>query len=81
MDGAKSVRLFDEDIAVKARIYSVAGFSAHADQNGLLAWRNAIANVSTTFLVHGELPTMQTFAKLLGNTHVELPAPNQTFEL
>ena len=53
MDGAKPVRLFDEDIAVRARIYSIAGFSAHADQKGLLAWRNAISRVKTTFLVHG----------------------------
>ena len=81
MDGAKSVRLFDEDIAVRARICSIAGFSAHADQNGLLAWRNAISGVKTTFLVHGEMPTMQVFAKLLPETRVEMPAPNQTFNL
>jgi metallo-beta-lactamase family protein len=81
LDGAKSVRLFDEDVAVKARIYDIAGFSAHADQEGLLAWRNAIANVKTTFLVHGEMPTMQTFAKLITGSQVELPAPNQAFEL
>ena len=81
MDGAKTVRFFDEDIAVKARIYSIAGFSAHADQKGLLAWRNAISDVKTTFLVHGEMATMQTFAKLLTDSHVELPVPNQTFEL
>ena len=81
MDGAKSVRFFDEDIAVKARIYSIAGFSAHADRKGLLAWRNAISDVKTTFLVHGEMATMQTFAKLLTNSPVELPAPNQAFEL
>jgi metallo-beta-lactamase family protein len=81
MDGAKSVRFFDEDIAVKARIYSIAGFSAHADQKGLLAWRNVISDVKTTFLVHGELPTMQTFAKLLTDSRVELPAPHQEFQL
>lgn len=81
MDGAKSIRLFDEDIAVKAKIYSIAGFSAHADQQGLLAWRNAISGVKTTFLVHGEMPTMQTFAKLITGSRVEMPAPNQAFEL
>jgi metallo-beta-lactamase family protein len=81
MDGATSVRFFDEVIAVKARVYSIGGFSAHADQRGLLAWRNAIANVRTTFLVHGEMGTMQTFAKLLTDSRVELPAPNQAFEL
>jgi len=81
MDGAKSVRLFDEDIAVRARICSISGFSAHADQNGLLAWRNAIAGVKTTFLVHGEMSTMQVFAKLLTSSRVELPAPKQAFDL
>lgn len=81
MNSAKSVRLFDEDIAVKAQIHSIGGFSAHADQKGLLAWRNAIANVKTTFLVHGELPTMQAFAKVLTSAHVELPTPSQAFEL
>jgi len=81
MDGATSVRFFDEVIAVKARVYSIGGFSAHADQQGLFAWRNAIANVRTTFLVHGEMGTMQAFAKLLTDSRVELPAPNQAFEL
>lgn len=81
LDGAKSVHFFGEDIAVKAQIRSIAGFSAHADQKGLLAWRNAISGVKNTFLVHGEMPTMQTFAKLLADTQVELPAPHQTFEL
>jgi metallo-beta-lactamase family protein len=81
MDGAKSVRLFDEDVAVKARVYNIGGFSAHADQKGLLAWRKAIADVKTTFLVHGEMVTMQTFAKLLTDSQIELPAPNQAFEL
>jgi metallo-beta-lactamase family protein len=81
IDGAKSVRFFGEDIAVKARICTIAGFSAHADQKGLLEWRNAISDVKTTFLVHGEMATMQTFAKLLTDSRVELPAPNQTFEL
>ena len=81
IDGAKSVRFFDENIAVRAHVCTIAGFSAHADQKGLLAWRNAIAGVKTTFLVHGEMATMQTFAKLLTDSRVEMPAPNQAFEL
>ncbi|HEX4156855.1 MAG TPA: MBL fold metallo-hydrolase [Rhizomicrobium sp.] len=81
MDGAKSVRLFGEDIAVRAHIESIGGFSAHADQKGLLDWRGAIRDVATTFLVHGEQPVMQTFAKLLPNAHTEMPAPHQEYEL
>jgi metallo-beta-lactamase family protein len=81
MDGAKSVRLFGEDIAVRAHIESIGGFSAHADQQGLLAWRNAIAGVGTTFLVHGEQPTMEAFAKLLPGAKVETPSPHQAYTL
>ncbi|MGH6877525.1 MAG: MBL fold metallo-hydrolase [Rhizomicrobium sp.] len=79
--GAKSVRFFGEDIAVKAHIHTIGGFSAHADQQGLLAWRNAIAGVQTTFLVHGEQAVMQTFAKLVTKSRVEMPAPNQEYEI
>ncbi|HEX4078919.1 MAG TPA: MBL fold metallo-hydrolase [Rhizomicrobium sp.] len=79
--GAKSVRLFGADIAVKARIHTIGGFSAHADQQGLLAWRNAIAGVETTFLVHGEQAVMQTFAKLVTASRVEMPAPNAEYVL
>lgn len=79
--GAKSVRFFGEDIAVKARIFTIGGFSAHADQKGLLDWRDAIKGVKTTFLVHGEQPVMQTFAKLVTDSRVEMPAPNQAFDI
>lgn len=81
MDGAKSVRLFGEDVAVRAHVESIGGFSAHADQKGLLDWRNAIAGVETTFLVHGEQDVMQTFAKLITSSKVEMPAPHQAYEL
>ena len=81
ISGAKSVRFFGEDIAVKAQIHTIGGFSAHADQQGLLAWRNAISGVKTTFLVHGEQKVMQTFAKLVTTSRVEMPAPHQEYEL
>ncbi|MGF6425738.1 MBL fold metallo-hydrolase [Bradyrhizobium elkanii] len=45
IDGATSVRLFGEDIAVRSAIYTINGFSAHADQQELLAWRRAIEGV------------------------------------
>ncbi|PJA81921.1 MAG: MBL fold hydrolase, partial [Nitrospirae bacterium CG_4_9_14_3_um_filter_44_28] len=38
VDGAKTVRIFGEDIAVKAGIYTLGGFSAHADRKELLEW-------------------------------------------
>jgi metallo-beta-lactamase family protein len=80
IDGEKKVRIFGEEVDVHANIHTINGFSAHADQRDLLAWHSAIAP-ARTFLVHGEEGTMQTFAGLLGATKIDMPEPQQTFEL
>jgi metallo-beta-lactamase family protein len=55
VDGAKTVRLFGEEIAVKAHIHTLGGFSAHADQKGLLGWVSHIHNPQLEVIVnHGE---------------------------
>ena len=80
IDGAKNVNIFGEDIPVRARIYTINGFSAHADQTELLAWQKQ-TGAKRTFLVHGEEDTMRQFAAHLVDTRVEMPEPNQVFEL
>ena len=81
IDGAETVRIFGEVIPVRAKIYTIGGFSAHADQNELLAWHRQTGAPARTFLVHGEYEAMQTFARLLKNTTVEIPAVHQAYEL
>jgi metallo-beta-lactamase family protein len=80
IDGTKNVNIFGEDIPVRARIYTINGFSAHADQTELLAWQKQ-TGAKRTFLVHGEEDTMRQFAAHLVDTRVEMPEPNQVFEL
>ncbi len=80
IDGARQVTIFGENIAVRAHIHTINGFSAHADQAELLAWR-AKANPRRTFLVHGEEAAMQAFAEKIGAASVTLPALGQSFEL
>jgi metallo-beta-lactamase family protein len=80
IDGAESVRLFGEEIPVRARIYTINGFSAHADRDELLAWHAKVA-APRTFLVHGDADVMQKFAARLTGTTVELPEPGQSFPL
>jgi metallo-beta-lactamase family protein len=80
IDGAKQVSIFGEDVPVRARIYTINGFSAHADQAELMAWQEQ-TGAKRTFLVHGEEDTMKQFAAKLANTRVEMPGPNQVFEL
>jgi len=38
VDGAKQVRVMGENIAVKAQLHTLGGFSAHAGQSELLEW-------------------------------------------
>ena len=81
IDGEKSVRIFGEEIHVRAKIHTINGFSAHADQAELLAWHGRMKGVARTFLVHGEELAMSNFAALLKNTKVEMPKLDQVFEL
>ena len=80
IDGAKQVRIFSDEIRVKAQIYTIGGFSAHADQTELLEWHSH-TRASRTFLVHGDEEVMGKFAARLTNTKVELPKQGQTIEL
>jgi metallo-beta-lactamase family protein len=80
VDRHKSVRIMGEDVAVRAHVYTINGFSAHADQAELLAWHRQTA-APLTFLTHGEEGTMGTFAAKLTGTKVEMPELNQSFEL
>lgn len=73
IDGVKSVRLFGDDIPVRAHLYTINGFSAHADRDELLAWHAAIAPARTV-LVHGDARVMQQFASHLTSTEVVMPA-------
>lgn len=81
IDGAKQVRIYGEEIPVKASVHTIGGFSAHADQAELLDWHRKTGNPSTTFLVHGEDKAMKTFAKMLKNSKVEMPVLHQEYDL
>jgi metallo-beta-lactamase family protein len=66
VDGASSVRLFDAEIPVRARIHTLGGLSAHADQGALLAWLGHFSRAPRrTFVVHGEADTQAAFAQLV----------------
>jgi metallo-beta-lactamase family protein len=54
-DGAPTVRIHGEDVAVKARVASISGFSAHADESEIRRWLATFPSPPRrTFLVHGE---------------------------
>jgi metallo-beta-lactamase family protein len=54
-EGAKAVRIFGEDVPVRAHVETVHGLSAHADADGLVRWlRTAARRPKRVFVVHGE---------------------------
>jgi len=54
VDGAEFVTIFGEKVRVKARRHTIGGFSAHADQAGLLEWYGHFRGQPRVALVHGE---------------------------
>ncbi len=81
IDGAERVRIFSDEVPVRASIYTIGGFSAHADQAELLDWHRHIQNPATTYLVHGEPESMTALAGKLGQTDIEMPRMGDVFEL
>lgn len=82
VDGAKEVRIFGEDVPVRASIHFFDGLSAHADRPALLAWAGAFHHAPAhTFVVHGEPDAAQSLAdelhKKLG-WHVSVPEQGQS---
>ena len=85
VDGAREVSLLGDRIPVKARIYTIGGLSAHADQQGLIDWLQGFKKApGKTFVVHGEHATAQDFAahvrSSLGWQNVCVPERGETHE-
>ena len=66
LEGAEHVKLFGEEIEVKAEICRLPGISGHADREGLLRWIQAFEQKpQQVFVVHGEDSVCDLFAERL----------------
>jgi metallo-beta-lactamase family protein len=66
VDGAKKIRIYNEDIAVAAKVFTINGFSAHAGQDQLLDWlKDFQTKTMQVFLVHGEFSAQDHLATLI----------------
>ena len=84
MDGADYIRLWGETIRVAAKVHTVGGLSAHADQNELVAWYKVFRNKPTVILVHGEKGALNSlFERLRDETgaKVEIARFGMTIDL
>lgn len=67
VDGEKLIKIYGEDIIAKAKIYTINGFSAHADQSELVDWIRPIEGLKNICLIHGETDKMEIFANVIKN--------------
>lgn len=84
VDKAKSVHILGEEIAVKSSIYTINGFSAHADQAELIEWLSSFKDSPEVFIVHGEEEVAISFGELVNDrfgfiTHI--PDKGEVYEL
>lgn len=84
-DGAKAVRIFGDELPVRAAVETIGGYSAHADRDELRAWvRRVQGPIHRAFVVHGEPEAALAMAKLLreeGVRTVDIPRLGESFEL
>ena len=77
VDGAQMVAIHGDAIPVRAEVLQLHGLSAHADQDELLRWAQALpSRPRRIFLNHGEDPPRKTLAAALvgaGHTRPNLP--------
>ena len=81
VDGARTIKLFNEEYVVKARIETLGGLSAHAGQTGLVEWIAGFEPPPRTLLVHGEPRAQDGLADRLWRDlgmKVEIPARGQS---
>ena len=77
LNGVEKVKLFGEEVEVRAKIVNLPGISGHADQPHLLEWVKAFGNTpAKVFIVHGDEDAALAFAELVQKeTGIEAVAP------
>ena len=74
IDGAASVKLFGEEIAVHARIATLAGISGHADRDMMLSWLKGMKTPpKQVYVNHGDDSVTDLFAQAIEET-LRIPA-------
>lgn len=85
VEGESSVRIFGDPVSVEAKVFTVNGFSAHADQRELVEWIDG-KPASPVMLVHGEPEAIDALRKRIldrseSARRVDIAVRGRTFEV
>ncbi|WP_404419994.1 MBL fold metallo-hydrolase RNA specificity domain-containing protein [Marinospirillum sp.] len=82
VEGVQTIKLWGEEIEVAAKVHTINGFSAHADQKGLIDWYRQIEDSPPLLLVHGEEEAQQALiAAIQPWTQARAPEPGDRLDL
>lgn len=83
-NGEPKVKIFGEEVDVKAKVHVLDGLSAHADQDELMEWSGHIHEApKMTFLIHGEKEQSNVLKQRIEGKgwNVTIPEYLETFTL
>ncbi len=63
IDGAEYIHVHGEKIAVKAKVHTINGFSAHGDREDMIDWISHFDGLNKIYLIHGEEEKAKAFKK------------------
>ncbi len=66
VEGIRRVKIYGDDVLVNASIFTLGGFSGHADRDRLLSWvSGGVKKETLVFVVHGEEEASENFGREL----------------
>jgi metallo-beta-lactamase family protein len=85
LDGAKTVKIFGEEVAVNCKVKNIPGYSAHADQNQLLDWLSPMRQeLKKIFIIQGEGGASMALSQKIKDelaVNTEIPEKGRSYEL
>jgi metallo-beta-lactamase family protein len=85
LDGVPTVKIHGQKIAVRAKVESISGFSAHADYHEIMAWLMGFNRPPLkTFIVHGDEEAAVSLAETINSAlswEVVVPRYGEHYEL
>jgi metallo-beta-lactamase family protein len=85
VDRKKRVKIFGDSFRVKSPIYTIGGFSSHADQGIIIDWLQHMKNLKQIFLVHGEesglIPLRDELMKQKVGKKIHVPHIHERFSI
>jgi metallo-beta-lactamase family protein len=83
VDGERRLRIAGEDIAVRASMYTLGGFSAHGDRDDLLSWASGFGGNASFFVTHGEPRSAEALAAGIRETGraAAVPSAGSVYDL